>query len=103
MGYSSRYHAASLAAVFLALAIGILIGVEFGDDVVSGTSRSLEESLQSDLEDARGEADELRGELEQEQAFGDAAYPALVEGRLREDRVGLVAIGGLPPELSDDV
>ena len=27
MGYSARYHAASLAAVFLALAIGILIGV----------------------------------------------------------------------------
>ena len=26
MGYSARYHAASLAAVFLALAIGILIG-----------------------------------------------------------------------------
>ena len=27
MGYSARYHAASLAAVFLALAVGILIGV----------------------------------------------------------------------------
>ena len=26
MGYSARYHAASLAAVFLALAVGILIG-----------------------------------------------------------------------------
>src|SRR5919106_1796215 len=32
-GYSARYHAASLAAVFLALAIGILIGVGFGEDV----------------------------------------------------------------------
>ncbi len=34
MGYSARYHAASLAAVFLALAIGILIGVGLGDNVV---------------------------------------------------------------------
>ena len=55
MGYSARYHAASIAAIFLALAIGILIGVEFGGDIVSGTSRSLEGSLLGDLEEARDE------------------------------------------------
>ena len=38
MGYSARYHAASLAAVFLALAVGILIGVGFGSDIVNGTA-----------------------------------------------------------------
>src|SRR6266511_3863970 len=103
MGYSSRYHAASLAAVFLALAIGILIGVGFGDDVVSGTSRSLENSLKGDLEDARAEVDELNAELGKERDFGEAAYPALVDGRLEGDRVGLIAIGGLPSEISDDV
>jgi hypothetical protein len=103
MGYSSRYHAASLAAVFLALAVGILIGVGFGDDVVSGTSRSLEESLQGDLEDARAEADEFAAELDEERAFGEAAYPALVDGRLEGERVGLMAIGGLASELSEDV
>jgi Copper transport outer membrane protein, MctB len=103
MGYSSRYHAASLAAVFLALAIGILIGVNFGDDVVSGTARSLEESLQSDLNDARAEADELSDELETERDFGEAAYPALVSGRLREDRVGLIGIGGLPASVVEDI
>ncbi|MFM8889740.1 MAG: copper transporter, partial [Solirubrobacterales bacterium] len=32
MGYSSRYHIASLTAVFIALAIGILIGSEVGGD-----------------------------------------------------------------------
>lgn len=103
MGYSSRYHAASLAAVFLALAVGILIGVGFGDEIVSDTSRSLEESLQGDLEDARAEADELAAELDEERAFGEAAYPALVDGRLEDDRVGLVAIGGLASELSGNV
>jgi Copper transport outer membrane protein, MctB len=102
MGYSSRYHAASLAAVFLALAIGILIGVNFGDDVVSGTAASLEESLQDDLADARAEADALTAELETERDFSEQAYPALVGGRLRGDRVGLVGIGGLPAEVVDD-
>ena len=103
MGYSSRYHAASLAAVFLALAIGILIGVNFGDDVVSGTARSLEESLQSDLDDARAEADELGAELDAEREFSEAAYPALVDGRLREDSVGLIAVGGLPKDVVENV
>ena len=35
MGYSARYHAISLVAVFLALAIGILIGAEFGGDALN--------------------------------------------------------------------
>jgi hypothetical protein len=37
LGYSARYHAASLVAVFLALAVGILIGAGLGDNLVSDT------------------------------------------------------------------
>jgi hypothetical protein len=102
-GYSARYHAASLAAVFLALAIGILIGVGFGDDVVSGTTEDLEESLQGDVEDARQQAAELAAELNRERDFGEAVYPDLVGGELRGERVALIALGGLPQDLADDV
>ena len=45
MGYSARYHAVSLIAVFLALAIGILIGAEFGGETLNSTRRNLEQSL----------------------------------------------------------
>ena len=45
MGYSARYHATSLIAVFLALAIGILIGAEFGGDALDNTRKNLEHSL----------------------------------------------------------
>jgi hypothetical protein len=103
MGYSSRYHAASLAAVFLALAIGILIGVGFGDEVVSGTSRSLEESLQDDLADARSQTEELGVQLDREREFGESAYPALVGDRLDRERVAVIAIGGLAEDLSEDI
>ncbi len=103
MGYSARYHAASLAAVFLALGIGILIGVSFGDDVVSGTSERLEESLQGDLEQARGELDDLRVELSRQQLFAERVYPVLVGGRLRGQRVALIALGGLPDDVASDV
>ena len=103
MGYSSRYHAASLAAVFAALAIGILIGAGFGQDVVSNTSESLKKSLEGDLSDARAEIDDLNSELDAEHQFSDQAYPALVDGRLEGERVGLIAIGGLQPGVSGDV
>jgi Copper transport outer membrane protein, MctB len=102
-GYSARYHAASLAAVFLALAIGILIGVGFGDDVVSGTTEDLEESLQSDVQDARQRADELQGDLDREREFSEAVYPTLVGGDLTDDRVALIALGALPDGLASDV
>lgn len=102
-GYSARYHAASLAAVFLALAIGILIGVGFGDDVVSGTTEQLEESLKDDVQEARQETDELEGELDRERDFGEAVYPALVGGDLDGERVAVIALGGLPGDLAQDI
>lgn len=103
MGYSSRYHAASLAAVFIALAIGILIGAGFGQDVVSNTSESLKNSLENDLDEVRAERDELAGELEGERDFAEAVYPALVDGRLDGERVGVIALGGLSSALSDGI
>ena len=63
MGYSARYHAISLIAVFLALAIGILIGAEFGGDALNSTRKNLEHSLIGNLQDARSRADQLSGEL----------------------------------------
>ena len=62
MGYSARYHAASLAAVFLALGVGILIGVGLGKNVVNDTTRNLEASLKGDLSNARGQVSTLQGE-----------------------------------------
>lgn len=103
MGYSSRYHAASLAAVFLALAVGILIGVGFGSDIVSGTADDLEESLASDLDEARNDADELEAELDAERNYSDTVYPAVVGGDLAGERVAIVALGGLDESLTNSI
>jgi hypothetical protein len=103
LGYSARYHAVSIAAVFLALAIGILLGVGLGDNVVSGTEESLRSSLENDIDDARAEASDLRGQLEREQDFASRAYPALVGDALRGRRIGLIGIGGLSSDLEGDV
>jgi hypothetical protein len=103
MGYSARYHAASLVAVFLALAVGILIGVGFGSDVVNGTADDLEHSLESDLDDARQQVTELEGQLDAERDFEGAIYPAVVANQLRGKRIALVGFGGLDSAITDDV
>lgn len=103
MGYSARYHAASLAAVFLALAIGILIGSQWGSDVLNSTREDLESSLTSDLNDARSDIDELNRQLDQSGEFGNSVYPLLTEGRLRNRKVGLIGLGPLPSNVTDSV
>src|SRR5258707_854006 len=99
MGYSARYHATSLMAVFLALAIGILIGAEFGGDTLSNTRKNLEHSLAGNLQDARERADGLNQELGRANEFSSRVYPALVRDQLRGRRIGLLAFGDLPSDV----
>ena len=98
MGYSGRYHAASLAAVFVALAIGILIGIGLADDVVSSASEEVENALRDDRDEAEARVDELEAEVDRQQRFDDQAGPALVANRLTRERVAVVALGDLPDE-----
>jgi Copper transport outer membrane protein, MctB len=98
MGYSARYHATSLIAVFLALAIGILIGAEFGGDALTSTRKNLEHSLVNNLQDARSRSDELSGQLGRSNEFADRVYPVLTRERLQGKRIAIVALGGLPSE-----
>ena len=103
MGYSARYHATSLIAVFLALAVGILVGAEFGGDALTSTRKNLESSLVGNLQDARSRADDLSGELGQSNEFGEKIYPVLTRERLQGKRLAIVALGGLPSEILSQV
>ena len=74
MGYTARYHAASLAAVFVALAIGILIGVGFGDDVAHGRDRGPRGEPRRATSTTRApQVDDLEAELERERDFAERA------------------------------
>src|SRR3954454_1376176 len=96
MGYSAPYHAGSLMPVFLALAGGILVGAEFGGDALTNTRKDLEHSLVGNLQDARSRADELSGQLNRSDEFGERVYPVLTRDRLRGKRIAIVALGELP-------
>jgi hypothetical protein len=103
MGYSARYHTTSLIAVFLALAVGILIGAEFGGDALTNTRKDLERSLVGNLQDARSRADELNAQLGRSNEFAERVYPVLTHGRLQGKRIAVVALGGLPGDVTTAV
>jgi hypothetical protein len=103
MGYSARYHATSLIAVFLALAVGILIGAEFGGGALSETRKNLENSLVGNLQDARSRVEDLNGELGHADEFDEKVYPVLTRDRLQGKRIALVAFGSLPGEITSAV
>lgn len=103
MGYSARYHATSLIAVLVALAIGILIGAALGGDILDSTRKDLERSLKGNLEDARSRADQLSDELARADEFSERVYPVLVDSRLQGRRIAVVAFGGLPDDVQGSV
>jgi hypothetical protein len=102
MGYSARYHVASLAAVFLALGVGILIGTGLKSVVTDATHR-LEDSLRGEIDKAQSKADDLQQQLGSERDFSDAAYPGLVGGMLKGDRIAVIALHDLDPGVKSAV
>jgi len=99
MGYSGRYHATSLIAVFLALGVGMVIGAALGGDTIDNTREDLERSLTGNLQDARERADELNAELGRANEFSSRVYPVLVRDQLRGRRIGVLALGELPEDV----
>src|SRR5215216_3585400 len=80
--FDFRYHVASLAAVFLALIIGILVGVGISDrGLVDKAKKSLEErrlaNLQSRLDEATQRSDEFAREEAAAKTFVNETYPVL--------------------------
>jgi len=94
--FDLRYHVASLAAVFVALLIGILVGVAMSGKVDDAEKQSLQSDVNR-LEAQLDSADERRvtGTREQKafRVFVKNAYPALIADRLRGKRIAIVFVG----------
>jgi hypothetical protein len=102
--FDLRYHVASLAAVFLALIIGILVGVGIASQtsVEESERRVLEQrisDLRRDLDDARADADLLDRQQAAGTSYVEESYPVVMSGRLRAVRVALLFVGPVEPEL----
>jgi Copper transport outer membrane protein, MctB len=96
--FDLRYHLASLAAVFIALAVGILLGV-----AISGKLSEADNAI------AHDRIDQLNGQLQQANARADIierrnlaaeqlleiGYPALMENRLEGKNIGVLFVGAV--------
>ena len=90
--------------MFLALGIGVLLGVAIGENgVVSGASKDLERSLRGDLDSARSRNRDLRRELAIRDEYEQQTYEPLVKDLLAGWHVGVVALGELPGGYASDV
>jgi hypothetical protein len=98
--FDLRYHVASLAAVFLALVIGILVGVGISDKgLVDSAKRSLLEQrvarLQSKLDAASKTSALSQREQRAAQVYMSETYPVLVRNRLRGKRIAVLFVGSV--------
>lgn len=99
-----RYHALSLTAVLVALAVGLLLGVAIGDSgLVSSADRKIRESLRSDVNAADRRVKRAESEIADSRRFEREVYPLLVADQLAGRSIGLVFLGEPSKGLTDDV
>ena len=96
--FDLRYHVASLTAVFVALVIGILVGVGLsGKGFVNDAERANLTRQIADLQTERDAARQSLGSADRvERALGefaDTAYPVVVPDRLKGSRVAVLFVG----------
>jgi hypothetical protein len=102
--FDFRYHALSLAAVFVALVVGLLLGVAIGDqELVSSAQDKLRRNLASDIRKAREESADLRTQLDRRRRYEEATFAPLVAERLEGRRVTLLFLDERSESIYDHV
>ncbi|MHB8858463.1 MAG: copper transporter [Thermoleophilia bacterium] len=87
-----RYHLLSLVAVFLALGLGVLVGISLTDSGFVETSQNvLVNDIQKNVEDLQGQNDQLSHERSTNLRYQDDTFPFIVGGRLQGKRIAIVA------------
>ena len=96
--FDFRYHLASIAGLFLMLAVGILLGVGisgrgFVDDAERDRLNGRIAELEEEVDAAGASADELVDRQRAAQDFVESAYPVLVENRLEGKGEAVLVLG----------
>lgn len=89
--YNLRYHVASLVAVFLALAVGLLLGTVVAErGMLTDRSTALVEDLRKRFDEITAANAELREGLQRDRAFAEEVEPLLLAGALEGRNVAIV-------------
>jgi len=87
-----RYHLLSLVAVFLALGLGVLVGISLSDNGAVQTGQSaLLDDIQRDVNYLQSQNGELSRDRASNLRYQDDTFPFIVGGRIQGKKVALVA------------
>jgi len=100
---SLRYHIVSLVAVFLALALGIVVGSTVLQEGTVSVLRATSEAVRAKSEENSRKNVELTRQIGDLQRFGVAVLPELVQNRLKGRSVVLVDTDKVDGGLRDGV
>ncbi len=99
-----RYHLISLISVFLALAIGILLGVAMADrGVVSARVQAEITSIEQQLDRQQREIEEQNDQIADQEAMLDRMSEVMISGSLQGTDVALVSGPYADPDVSGAV
>ena len=87
-----RYHVVSLTAVFLALAIGLVVGTAALNGPVADSLKSQISALSKDNSNKRDQINQYRDELNKNQDFATQIAPAYLNNQLAGRKVLVVAL-----------
>lgn len=98
-----RYHLVSIIAVFLSLAVGLVLGTTALNGPAVDALRGQVQGLSDDKRELRAEQDRLRQQLATDAELLSATTPALVARQLAGHQVALVQAGEVPDETVDEL
>jgi len=105
--FDLRYHVTSLAAVFIALLIGILVGVALASHGLGNSERkSLEDDIrraQNRIDALQSTVDSVRQDNRSDSDFVDKTYNALMTDRLKGKRVAVLYVGSVDHGIQGDL
>ena len=94
---SLRYHVVSLAAVFLALAVGVVLGASGVSDRLLGAVTTKADGLDGQVQQLTAQRDALAAAQRADDEFSRRIAPAAVRGVLQGQSVALVTAGADGP------
>ncbi|HVW32345.1 MAG TPA: copper transporter, partial [Acidimicrobiia bacterium] len=93
-----RFHLVSLVAVFLALALGVVMGSTVIDRAIVDRLSTQIDSVKKRADEQRAENRTLRDQIKSYETFVSQSQPQVIGRRLNQVPVTVVAVRGVPAE-----
>lgn len=97
---SFRFHVVSITAVFLAIAIGVVVGTTYVDRAIVDSLENRVDRVSRNLDERKAENDALERDLERVRDYANASADFAVTDRLVDVPVLLVAARGVDDDIA---